>query len=161
MSVGILSLAAWLTASPFVFPSLGPTAFMLFLFPQSSSSSPRDCLLGHGIGILCGYFALLATGLAFVSEAPPHDVSLPRVLAAALSLGATSAAMILLKINHAPACATTLIVALGIITRPQDLLLMEFSVFLLVLQAFVLNRAFGFSYPIWQAREHEEPGQAG
>ena len=54
LSIAILSTAAWATGSPFVFPSLGPTAYLLYLNPLSEAASPRDSLLGHGIGILCG-----------------------------------------------------------------------------------------------------------
>lgn len=50
LSIGILAGAAALTGSPFVFPSLGPTAYMLYLNPLSPAASPRSCLLGHGIG---------------------------------------------------------------------------------------------------------------
>lgn len=152
ISIAILAAAAWVTGSPFVFPSLGPTAYVLYLTPMTPGASPRDCLLGHGIGILCGFGALLVTGLAFLPDSLGHPVTPARVLAAALSLSATAAGMILARINHAPACATTLIISLGIISRPADLLLIEFSVFLLVLQAFSLNRIAGIPYPVWRGR---------
>jgi CBS-domain-containing membrane protein len=149
ISIAILATAAWVTGSPFVFPSLGPTAYLLYLTPLSAAASPRDCLLGHGIGILCGFGALLITGLAFLPESHAHEVTLPRVLAAALSLSATAGGMVLARVNHAPACATTLIISLGIITAPADLILIEFAVFLLVVQAFTLNRFAGIKYPVW------------
>jgi len=150
ISIGILAIAAGVSGSPFVFPSLGPTAYLLYLTPLSAAASPRDCLLGHGIGILCGFGALLITGLAFLPDSHAHEVTLPRVLAAALSLSATAGGMVLARVNHAPACATTLIISLGIITAPADLALIEFAVFLLVLQAFTLNRFAGIKYPIWK-----------
>lgn len=155
LSVAILALAAWTTESPLVFPSLGPTAYLLFLFPLSAAACPRDCLLGHGIGILCGYGALLITDLASLPDSHAHPVSLPRVLAAALSLSATAGGMTLARIDHAPACATTLIISLGIITRPADLCLIEFAVILLVLQAFLLNRFAGIHYPIWNVERRD------
>jgi len=40
------------------------------------------------------------------------------VLAAALSLSATGAFMVLFRVSHPPAGATTLIVSLGIISQP-------------------------------------------
>jgi CBS domain-containing membrane protein len=66
----------------------------------------------------------------------------PRVLAAALSLSATGAFMVLLEISHPPAGATTLIVSLGIISKPRELVItvIEAAVCLLVLQALVINR---------------------
>lgn len=73
----------------------------------------------------------------------------PRILAAAISLSATGALMVLLRISHPPAGATTLIVSLGIISRPTDLVIVEVAVFLLVLEAFAINRLAGIPYPVW------------
>jgi hypothetical protein len=52
-------------------------------------------------------------------------------------------------VSHPPAGATTLIVSLGIIALPKDLLVIEAAVILLTLQAFVLNRLAGMPYPLW------------
>jgi hypothetical protein len=54
---------------------------------------------------------------------------------------------------HAPAGATTLIISLGIITEPLHLLVIEVAVGLLVLQAIVINRLAGKSYPLWSSSE--------
>lgn len=58
--VGFLALAgvAMISRTPFVFPSLGPTAFLLFLTPRTPPASPRHTILGHAIGIACGFGAL-------------------------------------------------------------------------------------------------------
>jgi len=76
----------------------------------------------------------------------------PRILAAALSLSATGAFMVLLDVSHPPAGATTLIVSLGIISKPRELVIIEVAVFLLVAQALVINRLAGLPYPFWRAR---------
>jgi len=57
-----------------------------------------------------------------------EGVNLPRVFAAALSLAATCAIMVLLDVPHPPACATTLIVSLGIVRQPLALGIMEAAV---------------------------------
>ena len=57
--------------------------------------------------------------------------------------------MVLLDVSHPPAGATTLIVALGIISRPRELAVIEVAVFLLVAQALVINRLAGLPYPLW------------
>ena len=67
-------------------------------------------------------------------------VSLARIGAAALSLASTGALMILAKAAHPPAGATTLIVSLGIVTRPFHLLVIEIAVAILTLQAIAINR---------------------
>jgi len=72
-----------------------------------------------------------------------------RVLATALSLSATGAVMILLNVPHPPAAATTLIVSLGVISRPAYLVVLEAAVALLVAQAIIINRLTGVRYPFW------------
>jgi CBS-domain-containing membrane protein len=75
-----------------------------------------------------------------------------RLLAAALSLAATGALMILLKAAHPPAGATTLIISLGIVTCPFHLVIIEVAVALLALQAIGINRLAGIDYPLWARR---------
>jgi CBS-domain-containing membrane protein len=79
-------------------------------------------------------------------------VSLPRVLAAALSLGLTSGLMVLFRSPHPPAGATTLIISLGILTQPWQLAVLMLAVVLLTGQAFVINRLAGIPYPVWAPR---------
>lgn len=120
ITIGLLGLLALLTGSPFVFPSLGPTAYLFFFSPLAEVSSPRNTILGHAIGLVCGYAAFVLV----VASSPPFGVNPgvhgPRLLAAALSLSATGALMALLRVSHTPAGATTLIVSLGIISQPLN-----------------------------------------
>ncbi len=149
ITIGLLALLALFTGSPFVFPSLGPTAYLFFFSPLAEASSPRNTILGHGIGLVCGYAAFLLT----VASSPPFGmhpgVHGPRVLAAALSLSATGALMALFRVSHPPAGATTLIVSLGIISQPKELVIIEAAVILLTVQAFAINRLAGIPYPVW------------
>ena len=75
----------------------------------------------------------------------------PRVLAGALSLSLTGAFMVLLRVSHPPAGATTLIVSLGILSTLQDVIIIEVAVVLLTAQAFVINRLAGLPYPLWHS----------
>lgn len=151
LSIGVLALVAMVARTPFIFPSLGPTAYLLFSAPLAPSSSPRNTLCGHAIGILCGYGALLATGLTDQPSVMEEQVNLARVLAAALSLALTGAFMAYFDCDHAPAGATTLIVSLGFITAPPHLLVIELAVGTLVLQALLINRCAGQPYPWWRS----------
>lgn len=152
ITIAILAGVAMVSHTPFVFPSLGPTAFVLFYAPLSPAASPRHTLYGHAIGILCGYGSLLLTGLHHAAPATVVGVDTHRILAAALSLAATSAAMILLKAAHPPAGATTLIISLGIVTKPMYLLVIEIAVVFMVMQAIIINRLAGMDYPLWAKR---------
>lgn len=151
ITIGLLALLALVTGSPFVFPSLGPTAYLFFFSPLAEASSPRNTILGHAIGLICGYGAYALA----VSSSPPFGmhpgVHFPRVLAAALSLSATGALMALFRVSHPPAGATTLIVSLGIISQPRELVIIEVAVVLLTAQALAINRLAGLAYPVWRS----------
>jgi CBS-domain-containing membrane protein len=151
ITIGVLALLALVTRNPFVFPSLGPTAYLLFFSPLGKTSSPRNTILGHALGLICGYTAFVLTGAGRVPFGAHPSIFWPRILAAALSLSATGAFMVLFDVSHPPAGATTLIVSLGIISRPGELVIIEVAVFLLVAQALVINRLAGLPYPVWNA----------
>ena len=159
ISIGLMSVLALITRSPFVFPSLGPTAFLFFYTPRAPSASPRNTLIGHTIGVLAGYFSLLVTGLTAAGPALAVGVSWPRVIAAALSLGLTAGLMVLFKSPHPPAGATTLIISLGILTKPWQLVLLLIAVVLLTAQAFAINRLAGIPYPLWNPIKEKEGSQ--
>ena len=149
ISIGILCGLAMMFKTPFIFPSLGATAFLLFFTPTTPVASPRNALCGHAIGIACGYAALWMTGLEHAGPAIVTELGWSRIIAAALSLATTGALMIRLNRPHPPAAATTLIVSLGLVTRPAYLVVLEVAVGLLVGQAIIINRLTGVRYPFW------------
>lgn len=149
ITIGVLALLALLSHNPFVFLSLGPTAYLLFCSPLVKTSTPRNTILGHAIGIVCGYGAFVVTGAGHVPFGARPGVFWPRFLAAALSLSAAGALMVLLGVSHPPAGATTLIISLGIISKLRELVIIEVAVFLTVAQAVVIDRLAGLPYPLW------------
>jgi CBS domain-containing membrane protein len=155
VAVGLLAGLAVISQTSFVFPSVGPTAFLLYFMPTAPTASPRNTLCGHAIGIGCGYAALCLLGLEHAPSAALEELHWARVLAAALSLAATGALMILFRVVHPPAGATTLIISLGFITAPVHLFVIESAVALLALQALAVNRLAGIDYPLWAS--HSPP----
>jgi CBS-domain-containing membrane protein len=149
ISIGILCGLAKLFQTPFIFPSLGATAFLVFFTPTTPAASPRNSLCGHAIGIICGYAALWVTGLQHAGPAIVTELGWARILAVALSLATTGALMIRLNLPHPPAAATTLIVSLGLVSRPAYLVVLQAAVALLVVQAIIINRLTGVRYPFW------------
>jgi CBS domain-containing membrane protein len=149
VTIALLALLSLASRNPFVFPSLGPTAYLLFFSPLAKASSPRNTIFGHAIGIICGYGAYVATGAGAQPFGVHPGIFWPRILAAALSLSLTGALMVLLGVSHPPAGATTLIISLGIISKPREIAIIEVAVFLLVAQALAINRAAGVHYPWW------------
>ncbi|MPZ53847.1 MAG: HPP family protein [Acidimicrobiia bacterium] len=151
LSIGVMALAALITSSPFVFPSLGPTAFLFFYTPLAATASPRNTIAGHLIGAIAGYLSLMVFGLTDAGPALT-EITLPRVGAAALSLGLTAGLMVWLRVPHPPAGATTLIVSLGILSSLVHLTVLMLAVVLLTLQALAINRLAGIDYPLWSPR---------
>ena len=148
-SIGLMVTVAVILHSPFIFPSLGPTAFHYFSRQTATTASPRNAIIGHFIGTVAGYFSLIVTGLTTAGPAIANGFTWPRVLAAALSLGLTASLMILFRASHAPAGATTLIISLGILTQPWHLVVLMIAIILLTLQAIAINRLFGMPLLLW------------
>jgi len=153
MSIGLLALVALATGSPFIFPSLGATAFLQFHQPTAVTASPRNTLVGHLIGASVGWLCLAAFGLLDTPSAMAEGVTWARVGATALSLGGTSALMVLFNVIHPPAGATTLIVSLGLMPHLWQIPVLLGAVLMLTGQAFLINRLAGIRYPLWKIRE--------
>ncbi|HEY2744448.1 MAG TPA: HPP family protein [Polyangia bacterium] len=151
-SIGVMALAAWATRQPLIFPSLGPTAFLMFYSPRSPAACPRNAIAGHFIGVVCGYLALLVFGLRHAPPALAGGITLPWVGAAALSLALTGALMAALRVPHPPAGATTLIVSLGILPHPVELVTLLAAVVGLLLLGISINRLAGIPFPLWAPR---------
>ncbi len=158
ISIGLMAGAALITGAAFIFPSLGPTAFLFFYTPTSPAASPKNTVMGHLIGAAAGYLSLVVFGLTEAAPALATQVTGNRVGAAALSLALTSGLMVWLKVPHPPAGATTLIVSLGILRTPFQLAVLMLAVVLLTIQGFVINRAAGIDYPIWAPRKQRASG---
>lgn len=151
IAIGIMSAVAWATGEPFIFPSLGPTAFLLFYTPTSPAASPFNTVVGHAVGAGAGYLALVMFGLTDDPPALATSVTGGRVGAAAVSLALTSAVMVWLRAPHPPAGATTLIVSLGILRELDQLGILMLAVVLLTAQGFAINRLAGIDYPLWRS----------
>jgi CBS domain-containing membrane protein len=155
IAIAVMSLLAYVTGEPFIFPSLGPTAFLLFYTPLAPASCPRNTLGGHAIGAAAGYLGLVMFGLTDAPPALATSVTAGRIGATAIALGLTSGAMVLARVPHPPAGATTLIVALGIFHEPEQLAILMVAVLLLVVQGWLINRLAGIPYPVWSPRPAE------
>lgn len=149
IAIAVMAALAMATNEPFVFPSLGPTAFLLFYQPLAPNAAPRSCFFGHLIGVLAGYFSLLVFGLTNV-PANLDAITPARIGALTLSLALTLSMMAWLDIPHAPAGATTLIVSIGLLRTPLQLTILMAAVVLLTVQGFVINRLAGLPYPAWR-----------
>lgn len=121
--LSIPAAIAWVTGLPFVFPSLGPTAYLMATAPDSGTTRPRRVVGGHAVGVLAGLLAyhLVAPGLTVTTAVPTTSTGHALLGASAvLSVVLTTAGMRLAGTGHAPACATTLIVSLGLLSSAVE-----------------------------------------
>lgn len=136
-----LAVVAWASGYPYLFPSLGPSAYALAVSPSAATSQPQRVVGAHLFGVVGGLVAyhLLASGLVITRTPPAFSMDAIRLVASALlSLGLTSLAMLATDLRHAPACATTLIVALGLLTTLLDAGVILSAVLVLVVTDAVL-----------------------
>eukprot|EP01084_Bolivina_argentea_P213264 362252_1 len=156
--IATASCFGYLFKMPFIFPSLGPTAFLHSAIPNKPPSSPKNTLFGHLIGILSGSLSLQITNLYYNDVIFIEGVIFERIWCAALSVGITCFLMILCHVEHPPAGATTLIVSLGILKTPFQLMIMMIAVLLLTVESFIINRIFRKDaiYPIWNALQNKK-----
>jgi CBS-domain-containing membrane protein len=113
-----LGIIAWITGRPFLFPSVGPSAFLLAMILYGQPTSARRVIGGHTIGTIAGLLSyhLIASGFVITNIEPSlAGAQLRLVTSAIVSLMLTSAGMLYTETVHPPACATTLVVSLGLL----------------------------------------------
>ncbi|MFL5342750.1 MAG: HPP family protein [Gemmataceae bacterium] len=108
---GLLGLAV---GQPWLFPSLGPTAYLQAAYPQSVTARLRNVLAGHLLGALAGFAAVFLLGAASAPSPLAGGQLVPvRVWASALGMALALLAQAPLRLLHPPAAATTLLITLG------------------------------------------------
>jgi CBS-domain-containing membrane protein len=134
-------------AQPWLFPSMGPTVMLMFGSAEHPSARPVNAFVGHAVGIVVGVGCLFLFGMEGKPSAPVAGLSVGYVLAGALSVAVTMLILQLIKLPHAPAGATTMIISLGVIATPLGILSMAGAL------AFTILAAFGVSWLLWRPRQ--------
>ncbi|MCU1587849.1 MAG: hypothetical protein JWN31_1342 [Frankiales bacterium] len=133
--LAVLGLVGVALKQPWVFPSLGPTLMVLAETPEQPAARPQSVLVGHLVGVLAGWAALLVTGLQAHPSAIQEGLHGRRVIAVCIAIGVTALLLQLLRTPHPPAGATTLIVSLGILHTGVQLWTMVLAILALSLLA--------------------------
>ena len=145
-AIGGLSLAV---GGPLLFPAIGASAFLVFYAPRSPLSSPRNALLGHGIG------AAVGSVTAAVFQVAVHEPWLATqepwraAASAAVALAVSASLMARFDLPHPPAGATTLIVATGLMGGPTDVAAILAAVVVLTVVGKLVHRVSGEPFPWW------------
>ena len=111
LTAGYLGL---LFHQPWLFASLGPTAYLYGHTPNQASARFYNTVVGHTAAILAGFIAVvLVQAETTPSVFTTHELTWPRVAASVLALAVAVPAELLLRASHPPAAATALLIALG------------------------------------------------
>lgn len=118
MSVGLIGL---LIGRPWLFSSLGPTAFQLAEYPEQKSSRLYNVVAGHLSALAMGFAAV---AIMHSWNAPKvmstHDLTAARVWTAVIAIALTYGLIVALHASHPPAGSTALLVALGAFSTWSD-----------------------------------------
>ena len=135
--VGSLALLA---GQPWLVPSLGPSAYLVAADAAHPSARVYNVVVGHAVGLAAGLGGVAVLGAwADPVLLSTGQLTLGRMLAAALALAVTVLGCLLLRANHPPAGATTLLVALGSIATKAEFLSVAIGVVLLAAAGYVLR----------------------
>lgn len=131
--ISLMGVVAYISGNAFIFPSLGPTAYIL-AFDQKISHSANVVIGGHSCGVLgglAGYHLMASpTNLMMLTD-PMSGAGFHLAAASVVAIAVTVFLMLSLNISHPPACATTLIIALGILPHWVDVLVIMAAVVIL------------------------------
>lgn len=123
----VLGTIALATGRPFLFPSLGPSAYLIATGEQPRAEGAYHVIGGHTVAVVGGLIAYALVGnqassyVVFARPDPAFSVEIVYLWASAtLAMMLTTTTMLLTKTNHAAACATTLIIALGLMGGLAD-----------------------------------------
>lgn len=117
-TMAAIGVAGRFLSWPLLTATLGPTLYVFIAHPESEGARFRNSAVGHTLAVAVGLAMLAAFGLwSHPSVANMGHPSLRQAGAAAASLGLTMLALHVTNSHHAPAAATTLLVATGL-ARP-------------------------------------------
>lgn len=120
------AIVAWTAGAAFVFPSLGPTAYVL-AFDDEVSHSSTVVIGGHACGVAGG----LISYYLIASPYTLYQLGEPLSAGCIVALALTALFMLLFNVSHPPACATTLIVSWGILPAWEESLIIIAAVSLM------------------------------
>lgn len=144
----VLGVVAWASGQPFIFPSLGPSAFLLAFDRRADRTRLYRIVGSHLIGAIAGFaaYAIIASGVTLTTTPAAFSMDGLRLASSGiLSIILTSWGMIATDTAHAPACATTLIVSLGLLSTP-------FAVATIIVSVIILVEVHALALYVWRWR---------
>lgn len=110
----IIGLFAFGADHPWLFPSLGPTIFIVAYMPETRMASMFNVVAGHGLGVMAGLTGVLVAGAAWEpSVAQVVTLTPEQIWASVIAVTLTVFAQIATRAFHPPAVSTALLIAVG------------------------------------------------
>ncbi len=111
----LVGAVAFVTKQPYLYPALGPTAFLQAEFPFHKFSRFQDSVVGHLLGIFAGLGSVFLLHVTELPRLGPEQSTVPsgRIAAAALTVFLVIMLQTFSKVSNPPAAAVGLMFALG------------------------------------------------
>lgn len=155
--LGVVGGIGLLLHQPWLFPSLGPTVILMLESPTEPSARLSNTVIAHLVAVAVGLGSLLVCGLYGQPSAPVAGLSPRYVIAGVLSVTVTMFVLMAVHRPHPPAGATTLLVSLGILTTPAELLSVLGAVVVVAVLCWLATRDAGSN----KRRPETTPDEAG
>ncbi len=135
----VLGVITIISGRPFLFPSLGPSAYLMATGEQPRAEGAYHVIGGHTVAVVGGMIAYsifvvegASTYEVFQQPDPAFSQELIVLTASSsVAMVITTVVMLVTKTNHPAACATTLIIALGLMGGLADAVVIIVAVVIL------------------------------
>ncbi|MGH9328253.1 MAG: HPP family protein [Terriglobia bacterium] len=128
----VLGAIGWAASWPFVFASLGPTAYEMIEKPESKSAKPYNVIAGHFVGLGAGFFSVWVLGTWAAPKVTAAGlVAEPRIWTSVLAVALTAGITLMIGASQPASLSTTLLVALGAMQTGRDALAIIIGVLIL------------------------------
>jgi len=112
---------------PLITISIAATAFIIFAMPKNITANPKNVIGGHVVGVAVGFLLLLI----------PHNAFLSSIFIYSFAVGLSIFIMVALNIEHPPASATALGIAMnGFSLKAGVIFFMSIGVLLVIQRYF-------------------------
>ena len=130
--IPLLAAMGWAAHQPFLFASLGPTAYEMIEQPRLPSARPYNVIVGHLVGLASGWVAVwICHAAASPNVAIAGLVPAPRLWAALVAVALTTMITLAIRASQPASLATTLLVAIGSMQTARDAAAIVISVLVL------------------------------
>ena len=150
LAIMVITLAAWISDCPLIFPALGPSAFIMFSTPLSSAAAPRSVIVGHFVAMASGFGVWHLVSYLAGTPVTLEAGGWPMLCSVSLAMAVGCLLLVRLSCPHASALGSSMIVALGGVPHLLDLLFMALAVTIVTFLAVAMNRAASLPVPLWK-----------